>query len=40
MHGHCWFISGKNAGIMTWTHHVFDKLKVIIMGNGYDVFGC
>jgi hypothetical protein len=22
--------------ILIWTYHVFDKLKVIIMGNGYD----
>jgi hypothetical protein len=32
-------ISGINSGILTWTYHVFDKLKVIIMGNGYGILG-
>ena len=25
--------------ILIWTYHVFDKLKVIIMGNSYGVLG-
>ena len=33
-HAHWWFISGIN---LTWTYHAPDKLKVIIMGNSYDV---
>ena len=25
--------------MVTWTYNVFDKVKVVIMGNGYNVFG-
>ena len=28
------------SSILTWTYLVSDKLKVVIMGNGYDVLGC
>jgi hypothetical protein len=28
-----------NSSILTWTHHVFDKVKVIIVGNGYNILG-
>ena len=32
-------ISDMNYNISTWTYHNFDKPKVIVMGNGYDVLG-
>jgi len=22
---------------LTWTYHVFDKVKVVVMGNGYNI---
>ena len=28
-----------NCSILTWTYYVFDKLKVIIMDNGYGILG-
>lgn len=28
------------SSILTWTYLVSDKLKVVIMGNCYDVLGC
>ena len=31
-----WYIK---SSILTWTYHVFDKLKVIIMGDGYGFLG-
>ena len=40
MSGHWWFISGINASFLSWTYHAFDKPKVIVMGNCYDVLGC
>jgi hypothetical protein len=29
--------SALNSGLLTSAYHVFEKLKVIIMGDGYDV---
>ena len=40
MCGHCSFISGINTSILTGTYHAFDKPKVIVMGDGYEVLGC
>jgi hypothetical protein len=37
---HYWSTSYINSSILTWTYHVFNKLKVVIMGNGYDVLSC
>jgi hypothetical protein len=34
-----WLTWDRNCSILTCTYHVFDKLKVIIMGNGYGVIG-
>ena len=34
---HYWSTWDTNRNIWTWTYHVFDELKVIIMGNGYGV---
>ena len=31
---------GINASIKSRTYHAFDKLKVIVVGNGHDVLGC
>jgi hypothetical protein len=33
------FTSETSSSILTWTYHAFDKLKVIVMGNGNDVLG-
>jgi hypothetical protein len=32
-----WFTSSISPNISTWTYHVFNESKVIIMGNGYGV---
>ena len=40
MRGHCWFISDINVSILNWTYHAFDKPKIIVMCNGYDILGC
>jgi hypothetical protein len=37
---HDWLVLDINSSILTWTYYVFDKLEVIIMGNGYGVLGC
>ena len=42
MRGRSWFISdidAIDASHMTCTYHVSDKLKVIVMGNSYDILG-
>ena len=28
-----------NFSISTWTYHVFDKVKVVIMGNSHNILG-
>ena len=28
-----------NFSISTWTYNVFDKVKVVVMGNGYNILG-
>jgi len=33
------FTSGISSSILTWTYHAFDELKIVVMGNGDDVFG-
>jgi len=29
--------SAINSGLLTYAYYVFEKLKIIIMGDGYDV---
>ena len=28
-----------NSSTLSWTYHVFYKVKVVIMGNGYSILG-
>jgi len=30
-------LSINSSMISTWTHHFFDKVKVVVMGNGYNI---
>ena len=32
-------LSINSSMISTWTHHVFDKVKVIVMSNGHNILG-
>src|SRR6266446_6317119 len=37
---HWLLTSSISANILNWTYHIFNKLKVIIMGDGNGVLGC